>query len=165
MSSGAWHGPARLAAAAAAAAAGAAACAIALAGTATGAGAHSPRARAAHSLRASDEAHLKYVSAEGSTLYETGHASGTLAGTMRVHMHIAATFSGSFTIYAAGGSISGHGSATPHGSGVYESFSGSLKVTGGSGRYRHAGGTARLYGTFNRNSYALLIQTQGTLRY
>lgn len=122
-------------------------------------------AHASHALRASDEAHLRYISAEGSTLYETGRAAGTLPGAMRVHMRIAATFSGNFTINAAGGSISGHGTATPHGAGVYESFSGSLTVTGGSGRYSHAGGTARLYGTFNRNTYSLLIQTQGTLRY
>lgn len=139
-------------------AAGACAAAIAAAGFA-------PASRAAHSLRASDEAHLRYISASGATLYEIGRANGTLPGSMRVHMRIAAVFSGNFTIYAAGGTISGHGTATPHGSGVYESFSGSLRVTGGSGRYRHAAGTARLYGTFNRNSYALLIQTQGTLRY
>jgi hypothetical protein len=123
------------------------------------------RAHQARSLSAHDEAHLSYVSASGSTLYETGRATGTLPGSMHVHMRIAATFSGSFIIYASGGSIDGHGSATPHGAGVYESFAGSLTVSGGSGRFRHAHGTARLYGTFNRNSYALLIQTQGTLRY
>ncbi|HEX5308037.1 MAG TPA: hypothetical protein VFW38_03045 [Solirubrobacteraceae bacterium] len=142
----------------------AATCTILLAAAAGGI-AHATRARASHALRASDEAHLRYISAEGSTLYETGHAAGTLPGAMRVHMRVAATFSGNFTINAAGGSISGHGIATPHGVGVYESFSGSLTVTGGSGRYSHAGGTARLYGTFNRNTYSLLIQTQGTLRY
>lgn len=123
------------------------------------------RAHATQNLRATDEAHLRYVSAAGSTLYETGRASGTLPGSMKVHMRIGAAFSGSFTIYATGGSIDGHGSATPHGVGVYESFSGSLKVGGGSGRYQHARGTARLYGTFNRNTYALLIQTEGTLHY
>lgn len=122
-------------------------------------------AQPTRSLSARDEAHLSYVSASGSTLYETGRATGTLPGSMRVHMRIAATFSGSFTIYAAGGSIAGHGNATPHGVGVYESFSGSLTLSGGSGRYRHAHGTARLYGTFDRNNYALLVQTQGTLRY
>jgi hypothetical protein len=125
----------------------------------------SPRAHHARALKATDEAHLRYVSASGSTLYETGRATGTLPGSMRVHMRIGATFSGSFAIYAPGGIIEGHGSATPHGAGVYESFSGSLMVSGGGGHFRHAHGTARLYGTFNRNTYALLIQTQGTLRY
>ena len=125
----------------------------------------SGRAHAARVLRASDEAHLRYVSASGSTLYETGRANGTLPGSMRVHMRIGPTFSGSFTIHASGGTIAGHGTAIPHGVGVYESFAGSLTLTGGSGRFRHASGAAKLYGTFNRNTYALLIQTEGTLHY
>jgi hypothetical protein len=124
-----------------------------------------PAAHSARTLRASDQAHLSYVSASGSTLYETGRASGTLPGSMRVHMRIAATFSGSFTIYTSGGSIAGHGSAVPHGAGIYESFAGSLAVTGGSGRFRHAHGSAKLYGTFNRSNYALVIQTRGMLLY
>jgi hypothetical protein len=78
---------------------------------------------------------------------------------------VGATFTGSFTIYTHGGSIRGHGSANPHGSGVYESFAGSLVATGGTGRYTHAHGRAGLYGTFNRNNYALLVQTTGTLLY
>jgi hypothetical protein len=116
-------------------------------------------------LQATDEARLRYVSTSGSMLYEVGRASGTLPGSMKVHMRVEATFSGSFTISVPGGSIVGRGSASPHGVGVYESFAGWLTVTGGSGRYTHAHGTARLYGTFNRDSYALVIQTQGTLRY
>jgi hypothetical protein len=116
-------------------------------------------------LHASDQAHLRYISASGSTLYETGKASGTLPGSMHVHMRIAATFSGSFVIYAQGGTIDGHGNATPHGSGVYESFAGTLIVTGGSGRYSHAQGRAGLYGTFNRDTYALVVKTTGDLHY
>jgi hypothetical protein len=126
---------------------------------------HHPLARTARALKATDTAHLRYISASGSLLFEEGRASGTLPGSMRVHFSIGATMKGSFTIYAKGGSISGHGSATPHGSGIYESFAGSLTVTRGSGRYVHARGQARLYGTFNRNSYALLVQTVGTLHY
>lgn len=116
-------------------------------------------------LHASDRAKLHYVNAIGEKVYETGGASGTLPGNMRVHMVFASTFSGSFTIRTHEGSISGRGRAKPHGEGIYESFAGTLIVTGGSGRYRHAHGTARLYGTFNRNDYALTIKTAGTLRY
>jgi hypothetical protein len=122
-------------------------------------------ARAARALKAADTAHLRYVSASGSLLLEEGKASGTLPGSMRVHFNVGATLSGSFTIYTRGGSIKGHGAATPHGSGVYESFAGSLTVTGGSGRYAHAHGHAGLYGTFNRDTYALTVQTTGTLSY
>lgn len=120
---------------------------------------------AAHALKATDKAKLHYISASGSTLYETGRATGTLPGRMRIHMRVSATFSGSFTIYAHGGTITGHGIATPHGSGVRESFAGTLVVTGGSGRYKHAHGHGGMYGIFNRNTYALTIKTIGTLHY
>lgn len=116
-------------------------------------------------LKAHDTAKLHYVSASGSTLYEVGNASGTLPGGMHVHMRLSVRFTGSFVIYARGGSIMGHGSATPHGSGVYESFAGTLSVRGGTGRFRRAHGTARLYGVFDRKNYSLTIQTVGTLYY
>lgn len=116
-------------------------------------------------LHASDTAKLHYVGAVGEEVYETGSANGTLPGGMHVHMIFAATFTGSFTIYTHGGSIDGHGRARTHGGGVYESFAGTLTVTGGTGRYRHARGTARLYGVFDRDNYALTIQTAGTLRF
>jgi hypothetical protein len=124
-----------------------------------------PGPAAAHSLRATDTAHLHYVSASGSLLFEEGQASGTLPGSMRVHFDVGATISGSFTIYTRGGSIRGHGEAKPHGAGVYESFAGTLVVTGGSGRFAHAHGRTGLYGTFDRSNYALLVQTTGTLSY
>jgi hypothetical protein len=128
-------------------------------------GAPACTALAARALKAADTAHLHYVSASGSLLYEEGGASGTLPGSMRVHFDVGSTFTGSFTIYTRGGTIKGRGTATPHGSGVYESFAGSLVVSGGSGRYAHAHGRAGLYGTFDRDTYSLLVQTSGTLLY
>ena len=135
------------------------------AGAAAGARPGSPRAsaHAASALRATDTAHLRYISASGSLLYEEGRATGTLPGRMRVHFEVGATLSGTFTIGARGGSIRGHGSAQAHGAGVYESFAGTLVASGGSGLYAHAHGTARLYGTFDRENYALVVQTVGTL--
>ena len=127
--------------------------------------AFSAPAAVARSVKATDTGHLHYVSASGSLLLEEGRASGTLPGSMRVHLNVGVTLSGNFTIYTRGGTIKGHGSATPHGSGVYESFAGSLIATGGTGRYTHAHGRAGLYGTFNRNTYALTVQTTGTLSY
>lgn len=120
---------------------------------------------AASVLKATDTAHLRYVSASGSLLLEKGPATGTLPGAMTVHLDVGATFTGSFAIATKYGSIYGHGSATPHGSGSYESFSGTLTVTGGTGRYRRAHGQGGLYGTFDRGDYALVIQTTGNLSY
>lgn len=117
------------------------------------------------SLHAADTAKLHYVGAVGEQVYETGSAGGGMPGSIRVHMIFASTFSGSFQIYTRGGTINGHGKAKPHGNGVTESFAGTLVATGGTGRYRHAHGTARLYGTFNRENYALTIHTTGTLHF
>jgi hypothetical protein len=124
-----------------------------------------PPAHATRALRATDTAKLHYVSAAGSELLEQGKATGTIPGSMRAQVEIGATISGNFTIYTQGGSIKGHGVATPHGGGVYESFAGSVVVTGGTGRFVHAHGRTGLYGTFNRNTYALTIQTTGTLSF
>ncbi len=126
---------------------------------------HPKLAHTAHVLKATDTAHLHYLSASGSILNEEGSATGTLPGSMHVRLDLGTTFTGTFKIYASGGSIEGHGSAKPHGSGIYESFAGTLTVTRGTGRYAHAHGKGGLYGTFNRNSYALVIKTTGSLSY
>lgn len=124
-----------------------------------------PSARMARSLKATDTAHLRYIKHTGSLLFEEGTAHGTLPGNMRASCNVGGTFTASFTLYLNGGTIKGHGTATPHGEGIYESFGGTLTVTGGTGRYTHAHGHAGLYGTFNRRTYAMVVQTTGSLSY
>jgi hypothetical protein len=150
-------GPVRSALCIAAIVAALAPCASAAAGT----------AHAARTLSVTDTAHLRYVPAgsEGATLLEEGNAMGALPGRMRAHLKIEATFTGSFVFYVRGGSIKGHGAAKPSGSGRYESFSGALVVTGGTGRYSHAHGQAGLFGVFDRSTDALTVQTTGRLSY
>jgi hypothetical protein len=120
-------------------------------------------AHSARTLDATDTGRLHYVKSSGSLLLEEGTAQGTLPGSMRASCNLGATVSASFTIYTHGGTIKGHGTATPHGSGIYESFAGTLTVTGGTGLYAHAHGHAGLYGTFDRRTYALTLQTTGSL--
>jgi hypothetical protein len=124
-----------------------------------------PAARTASTLNITDTAKLHYTGGSGSLLHESGAATGTLPGSMKAECNIGAVLTTNFTIYAAGGTIKGHGTATPHGSGTYESFAGTLIATGGTGRYAHAHGRAGLYGTFDRRSYALTVQTTGKLSY
>jgi hypothetical protein len=125
-----------------------------------------PAARAARTLNGTGTAHLHLVRAEGSQLFEEGRiSSGPLKGTMQAELNLGATFTGSFTFHTSAGSIKGHGKATPHGSGRYLSFSGSLVVTGGSGRYTHVKGHGGLYGVFDRQTDAVIVQTTGTLTY
>jgi len=122
-------------------------------------------ARAARSLSVNDTAHLHLLKASGSRLLEEGPVSGALPGHTRAQLTVGATFGGTITIYAPGGTLSARGSATPHGSGRYESFSGSITVTHGTGRYAHAHGHGGMYGTFDRQTYAFVIHTTGNLTY
>jgi hypothetical protein len=124
-------------------------------------------AHEARTLNVTDEAHLHLVNATGSTYTEEGRATGALPGTVRARLDIlGATISGTFTIYpSGGGSISGSGTARLHSTGLYASFGGSMSVGGGTGRYAHARGRGGLYGTVDRRSDALVIQTTGSLHY
>jgi hypothetical protein len=125
-----------------------------------------PMANAAHVLNVKDEGHLHEVRSSGAELLEEGPVSGTIPGKVKVSFDIGATITAKFTIYAnGGGSISGRGGGALHSTSVYSSFGGSLKVTGGSGRYAHAHGTGTLSGQINRKTYALTVQADGKLYY
>lgn len=126
----------------------------------------SPAAHTSRVLKATDTAHLRFIPpAHGQVLYEEGAVQGTIPGTMRVHVTLGGTVKATFTIDTSGGSISGHGTAIPHGLGIYESFAGTLVATSGTGRYAHAHGHGGLYGTFDRRTYGLVVQTTGSLSY
>ncbi|HXP37445.1 MAG TPA: hypothetical protein VN817_06735 [Solirubrobacteraceae bacterium] len=129
--------------------------------------AHGPVARSSRTLNATDTAHLRYNPkySEGATLIEEGSATGSLPGKMRARLKIEGTFSGTFSLTTSGGTLKGHGAAKPSGSGRFESFRGSLVVTGGTGRFAHARGTAGLYGVFDRVRYQVTVQTTGSISY
>ena len=108
---------------------------IVLAGTATlttvPAGA-TARARAARTISGADSAHLHLLppgriaavrGRQGDRRAARPHARAT---------HVAQQYSGTCTIYTNGGSVTGHGVATPHGTGRFQSFKGTLTITGGS---------------------------------
>lgn len=122
-------------------------------------------ANAARTLNGTATANLQLAKAEGSQLIEHGPVSGALAGWASARFHTGAVFTGSFTIHTHGGSITGEGQATPHGSGRYQSFSGSFVVIGGTGRYAHIHGRAALYGVLDRRSESVVIQTTGRFAY
>ena len=123
-------------------------------------------ARAARSLTANDEGHLHPISESGSHLVEEGPATGTLPGRVRVSFNLGAVINATFTLYPrGGGSIVGHGSGKLHSTGEYASFGGSMIVSGGTGRYSHAQGTGGFNGSVNRKTFALVVQTRGTLHY
>ncbi len=127
-----------------------------------------PIATTARSLSVKDEGYLSFVKTSGSSLIDEGPVHGTILGKARVNFVYDGhpTVSAQLTIYGHSGSIrvraSGRLSSltSPH-----PSFAGTLTVTGGSGLYRHARGSGRLYGVFYRRSYAMTVQTRGTVSY
>jgi hypothetical protein len=126
---------------------------------------HQARAHAVRSLNGTATAHLHLVKPDGTQLLEEGPVTGALPGSMRAVVDTGSVFTGSFTIHTHGGAIEGSGRATPHGVGRYQSFRGTITLTGGTGRYSHVNGRAGLYGTFDRRTYAVVIQTTGRFSY
>jgi hypothetical protein len=123
------------------------------------------RALAARTLDGTATARLHLVKPEGSELIEEGPVSGALSGSASGDFYTGAQFTGTVTIQTHAGSIRGRGRATPHGSGRYQSFSGSFTLTGGTGRYKRARGQVALYGTFDRRSDSVVVQTVGSFSY
>lgn len=127
-----------------------------------------PGARAARVLQADANANVHPVNTNGSHIVEEGTTTGTLSGTVKAYFNVGATITGTVVVRVrGGGSITARGYGTLHNAHghVYESFSGSLTVTGGTGRYSHIRGHAQFYGTINRRTEAMQVQTRGTLNY
>jgi len=125
-------------------------------------------ARVARTVSVNDTGHLERIHASGNILVEAGKISGTLPGTATVRLNVGPeTVTASFTIKPhGGGSIVGAGSAKIGSPGRYTSFSGTLSVTGGTGRFAHAHGAGKLYGVIERRYDLLTVQTrEGTLHY
>jgi hypothetical protein len=126
---------------------------------------HRATAHIAHVLNGNDDASLHLVHSSGSQLFEEGHASGALPGSMHADVEVGATLTGTFTLYTHQGQIRGRGNAKPHGTGRYQSFGGTMTITGGTGRYLHAHGSGGFYGEFDRRTYNVTIQTRGRFSY
>jgi hypothetical protein len=142
------------------------ACASLPAGASTAATAAS--AHSAASVTVKDEGNLRFVKSSGSTLIDEGHATGTIPGNVRILF----TYNGDPNVSARITIYGRHGTIRVRASGRLSSptnpnpsFSGTLTITGGSGRYTHARGSGKLYGVFHRRSYAMTVQTRGTLHY
>jgi hypothetical protein len=126
----------------------------------------SARARVARTVSGNANASLHLVHTDGSTLYEEGQASGSLPGAVSARLDIGATFTGHFVFDTHSGAVIGHGSASPsQGRYPYESFAGTVELTGGTSRYSHAHGSLRFYGVLNRKDDAVQMETRGTLTY
>lgn len=134
-------------------------------GTATGVGAaRLVSAHAARTFSLNETGSLHLTSKHGFTLNEQGSASGTISGTIYVHLSIVSTsrVTAEVSIYPSGGSITGEGSARYARGSQTANFSGSMTIARGSGSYAHAHGSGLSFsGTIQRSNDAVTVHVNG----
>lgn len=131
-----------------------------------GASARVATAHAANTLALNDTGRLHLTSHHGFTLNEQGSASGTVSGTIYIHLNVVSTnhVTAEISIYPSGGSLTGEATASYHPSGAVASFSGTMKVVRGSGRYNGAHGSGLSFsGTVQRTNDAVTVRVSGRL--
>jgi len=125
-----------------------------------------PPARAARTISLNDSGHLHLTSKHGFTLNEQGSASGTVRGTIFVHLTIASTkrVTAEVNIYPPGGSITGHATANYRRGSAFATFSGSMSINHGSGSYARSQGSGLSFsGTIQRSNDAVSVHVSGTV--
>jgi len=102
-------------------------------------GAASPLSVSARTISLDLIGRLHLKSKHGFTLNEQGSVSGTIAGTIYVHLKAVSTsrVTAEVNIYPSGGSLSATGSARYRRAGTTATFSGSMSINRGTGRYSH----------------------------
>jgi hypothetical protein len=128
--------------------------------------AHAAGAHAARSLSLSETGHLRLTSHHGFTLNEQGSTSGTISGTIYIHLNVVSTnhVTAEVSIYPSGGSITGHASASYRPSGAEASFDGTMSVVRGTGRYANARGSGLSFtGTVQRTNDAVTVHVSGRM--
>jgi len=124
------------------------------------------RAIAARTFSLNDTGRLHLTSHHGFTLNEQGSASGTISGTIYIHLHVVSTnhVTAEVNIYPSGGSLTGYASASYHPSGGVASFNGTMSITRGTGRYSHAHGSGLSFtGTIQRSNDAVVVRVNGRM--
>jgi hypothetical protein len=102
-------------------------------------GAASPLSVSARTISLDLIGRLHLKSKHGFTLNEQGSVSGTITGTIYVHLKAVSTsrVTAEVNIYPSGGSLSATGSARYRRGSTTATFSGSMSINRGTGRYSH----------------------------
>jgi hypothetical protein len=127
-------------------------------------GAAGPRAVAARTISLSETGHLHRTGSSGLKLNEQGSASGTIKGTIYIHLDVVSPnrVTAEINIYPKGGSLTGTGSAAYHVNGGTANFSGTMSIRRGTGTYSHAHGSGLSFnGTIQRLSGAVTVHVNG----
>jgi hypothetical protein len=121
----------------------------------------------AKSVNVNDTVSLHLVKKSGSTLIESGMASGTLPGSVSARI-VSTPFkvTGSVTIHPrGGGSVTINVVGTPKSPAKIVTVTGTLGVRSGTGRYRRATGSGTFTATVNRGTWAATVNTKAKLNY
>jgi hypothetical protein len=126
----------------------------------------SPPARVANTISLNESGSLHLTSHHGFHLNEQGSASGTIKGTIYIHLDVSSTnhVTAEVNIYPNGGSLTGYGTANYRADGGQATFSGTLSISRGSGSYAgaHASGLS-FTGTIQRVNDATTVHLSGPL--
>jgi hypothetical protein len=123
-------------------------------------------ALAARTVSLRETGHLHRTSSSGLKLNEQGSASGTIHGTIYIHLNVVSPnrVTAEVNIYPSGGSLTGSSSASYHVNGGTASFSGKMSIKRGTGSYSHAHGSGLNFsGTIQRLSGAVTVHLSGKL--
>lgn len=124
-------------------------------------------ATAARTMSINESANLKIVHQEYHHVEARGQTYGTFKGAIVLHYSIdtGERSSSSFVTYPSGGRMYGGAICTYRVSGGNSYFAGNVKINGGTGRYRHAYGTAiHISGILERWHLRMSIHITGKLR-
>lgn len=124
-------------------------------------------ARASRTVSLNETGHLHLTSRHNFTLNEQGSASGTVKGTIYVHLTAVSSsrVTAEVNIYTRGGSLSGHGEGSFHRSATTAGFSGSISFGRGTGSYAHVHGTGLSFsGTIAESHHdAIVVHVSGRM--
>lgn len=126
------------------------------------------RAHAARTISLNESGRLHLTSHHGFHLNEQGAATGTIRGTIYIHLNVSSTnrVTAEVSIHPSNGSLTGSGSANYRANGGLASFSGTLAITRGTGSYSRAHASSlRFSGTIQRSNDATTVRLSGPLSY
>jgi hypothetical protein len=124
------------------------------------------KARAARTITLNESGQLHRTSHSGLKLNEQGSASGTIKGTIYIHLDVVSPnrVTAEVNIYPSGGSLTGSGSADYRVNGGTASFNGTLSIDRGSGSYAGAHGSGLSFsGTIQRLSGSVTVHLSGSM--
>jgi hypothetical protein len=124
------------------------------------------RAVAARTITLNESGQLHRTSHSGLKLNEQGSASGTIKGTIYIHLDVVSPsrVTAEVSIYPSGGSLTGTGSADYRVDGGTASFNGTMSIDRGTGTYAGAHGSGLSFsGTIQRLSGAVTVHLSGKM--